>query len=77
MSQEFRNIKGFSSRQLSVDDDETPDAAIERHRANGYIILGYRLSEDPNGHTVLIPGDEEPPKQKEEADDVSTTSTED
>jgi hypothetical protein len=69
MVNEFRNIKGFAAEQLDIGDDETPDSAIQRHRDNGYIIIGYRISEDVNGHPVLVPDVAKPSDTPEESED--------
>lgn len=51
----FRNQKGFSSSVLRAKDDESIEDAIERLRADGWEINDYTVTEDPNGHTMIVP----------------------
>lgn len=52
---DFRNSKGYGSSILRIKEDETPDEAIERLKADGWIIENYQITEDPNGHPIIIP----------------------
>lgn len=55
MTRTFRNEKGFSSAVLRSKDDESIDEAIERLKSDGWIIDAYDVTEDPNGHTMIVP----------------------
>lgn len=52
---EFRNSKGYSSAVLRVKIDEPIADAVARLQGDGWIIDAYDVSEDPNGHSILLP----------------------
>jgi hypothetical protein len=62
----FRNSKGFSSAVLRAKDDESIEDAIERLRGDGWEIDEYTVTEDPNGHTQIVPKVKRPEDEEKE-----------
>jgi hypothetical protein len=65
MVRQFRNERGFSSAVLRTKEDESIDEAITRLKSDGWIIDDYSVTEDPNGHTMIIPKPGTKPEESE------------